>query len=104
MQDKIFKPLKSAKVLVVGDIILDEYIYGETSRISPEAPVPIVKVSNTEERPGGAANVALNVSSLGMSVDLLGITGIDKASEQLENILKKKMSNVIFYKMMPFLQ
>ena len=81
MQDKIFKPLKSAKVLVVGDIILDEYIYGETSRISPEAPVPIVKVSNTEERPGGAANVALNVSSLGMSVDLLGITGIDKASE-----------------------
>ena len=90
MQDKIFKPLKSAKVLVVGDIILDEYIYGETSRISPEAPVPIVKVSNTEERPGGAANVALNVSSLGMSVDLLGITGIDKASEQLENILTKK--------------
>ena len=64
MQDKIFKPLKSAKVLVVGDIILDEYIYGETSRISPEAPVPIVKVSNTEERPGGAANVALNVSSV----------------------------------------
>ena len=90
MQDKIFTPLKSAKVLVVGDIILDEYIYGETSRISPEAPVPIVKVSNTEERPGGAANVALNVSSLGMSVDLLGITGIDKASEQLENILTKK--------------
>ena len=62
MQDVIFKTINSAKVLVVGDIILDQYIYGETNRISPEAPVPIVRVKNTEERPGGAANVALNVA------------------------------------------
>ena len=54
MQDVIFKTINSAKVLVVGDIILDQYIYGETNRISPEAPVPIVRVKNTEERPGGS--------------------------------------------------
>ena len=90
MQDKIFKAEKSAKVLVVGDIILDQYVYGETNRISPEAPVPIVKVNNTEERPGGAANVALNVASLGLNTYLLGVTGNDEASKRLENILTEK--------------
>ena len=62
MEDVVLKTIKSAKVFVVGDIILDQYIYGETNRISPEAPVPIVKVINSEERPGGAANVAVNVA------------------------------------------
>ena len=90
MQDTIFKAEKSAKVLVVGDIILDQYVYGETNRISPEAPVPIVKVNNTEERPGGAANVALNVASLGPNTYLLGVTGNDEASKRLESILTKK--------------
>ena len=90
MQDTIFKAEKSAKVLVVGDIILDQYVYGETNRISPEAPVPIVKVNNTEERPGGAANVALNVASLGPNTHLLGVTGNDEASKRLESILTKK--------------
>ena len=90
MQDTIFKAEKSAKVLVVGDIILDQYVYGETNRISPEAPVPIVKVNNTEERPGGAANVALNVALLGPNTHLLGITGNDEASKRLESILTKK--------------
>ena len=98
MQDIIFKPQNSAKVLVVGDIILDEYIYGETSRISPEAPVPIVRVDNTEERAGGAANVALNVSSLGLSVDLLGITGKDESSDRLKKILTKQNVTCHFIK------
>jgi len=96
MQDVIFKTINSAKVLVVGDIILDQYIYGETNRISPEAPVPIVRVKNTEERPAGAANVALNVASLGLNVQLLGITGNDESSTRLENIFKQKNVNCHF--------
>ena len=90
MEDVVLKTIKSAKVFVVGDIILDQYIYGETNRISPEAPVPIVKVNNSEERPGGAANVAVNVASLGINTQLLGITGNDEASERLESILVQK--------------
>jgi D-beta-D-heptose 7-phosphate kinase/D-beta-D-heptose 1-phosphate adenosyltransferase len=54
-----------ASVLVVGDVMLDRYWYGPTSRISPEAPVPVVKVDTVEERPGGAANVAMNIAALG---------------------------------------
>ena len=95
MEDIIFKAKKSVKVLVVGDIILDQYIYGETNRISPEAPVPIVKVNHTEERPGGAANVALNVASLDTNTQLLGVTGNDEASKRLENILIKSLYDLI---------
>lgn len=90
MQEIVFKPSSTTKVLVVGDIILDQYIYGETNRISPEAPVPVVRVKNMEERPGGAANVAINISSLGVNTQLLGITGQDEASRRLEEILGKK--------------
>jgi D-beta-D-heptose 7-phosphate kinase/D-beta-D-heptose 1-phosphate adenosyltransferase len=90
MQEIVFNPDVHTKVLVVGDIILDQYIYGETNRISPEAPVPVVRVTNTEERPGGAANVAINISSLGINTQLLGITGQDEASKRLEDILSEK--------------
>jgi len=90
MQEIVFKPSSTTKVLVVGDIILDQYIYGETNRISPEAPVPVVRVKNMEERPGGAANVAINISSLGVNTQLLGITGQDEASRRLEEILGEK--------------
>jgi D-beta-D-heptose 7-phosphate kinase / D-beta-D-heptose 1-phosphate adenosyltransferase len=90
MQEIVFKPSSTTKVLVVGDIILDQYIYGETRRISPEAPVPIVRVNNMEERPGGAANVAINVCSLGVNTQLLGITGEDEASTRLEALLNEK--------------
>ena len=90
MQEIVFKPSSTTKVLVVGDIILDQYIYGDTSRISPEAPVPVVRVKNMEERPGGAANVAINISSLGVNTQLLGITGQDEASRRLEEILREK--------------
>ncbi len=72
-----------ARVLVVGDVMLDRYWYGATSRISPEAPVPVVHVQDVEDRPGGAANVALNAASLGAAVTLVGVTGTDEAADTL---------------------
>lgn len=77
-----------ASVLVVGDIMLDRYWYGPTQRISPEAPVPVVKINQNEERPGGAANVALNIASIGGKVTLAGITGDDEAAATLETRLQ----------------
>lgn len=76
-----------AQVIVIGDIMLDRYWQGETSRISPEAPVPVVHVRNITERPGGASNVALNISSLGGKVDLFAAIGQDDAASVLESML-----------------
>lgn len=67
-----------AGVLIVGDVMLDRYWYGPTGRISPEAPVPVVKVEQSEERPGGAANVAMNIASLGGHAHIIGLTGQDE--------------------------
>jgi D-beta-D-heptose 7-phosphate kinase / D-beta-D-heptose 1-phosphate adenosyltransferase len=72
------------RVLIVGDVMLDRYWHGVTSRISPEAPVPVVHVGKSEERPGGAANVALNTAVLGSRTRLLGVTGDDEAAGSLE--------------------
>lgn len=72
-----------ASVLVVGDVMLDRYWHGGTNRISPEAPVPVVKVNQVEDRPGGAANVALNIAALGASAALVGVTGEDEAKQSL---------------------
>ncbi len=72
-----------APVLVVGDVMLDRYWHGGTSRISPEAPVPVVKVEQIEDRPGGAANVALNIAALGAPARLVGVTGQDEAADSL---------------------
>ena len=72
-----------APVLVVGDVMLDRYWYGSTTRISPEAPVPVVKVTRTEDRPGGGANVALNIAALGAPVQLIRVTGADEAADAL---------------------
>ena len=72
-----------AAVLVVGDVMLDRYWHGGTSRISPEAPVPVVKVEQIEDRPGGAANVALNIAALGSAAALVGVTGEDEARQSL---------------------
>lgn len=77
----------TAQVLVVGDVMIDRYWYGDTSRISPEAPVPVVKVSKQEDRPGGAANVALNVAALGAAAKLTGIVGRDEAADNLRATL-----------------
>ena len=76
-----------AHVLVVGDVMLDRYWRGSASRISPEAPVPVVKVQDIEERPGGAGNVALNLAALGVGTTLFGITGDDAAATTLHNLL-----------------
>ena len=76
-----------APVLVVGDVMLDRYWHGGTSRISPEAPVPVVRVEQIEDRPGGAANVALNIAALGAPATLIGVTGEDEAAESLTDSL-----------------
>src|ERR1044071_4997358 len=75
------------QVLVVGDVMLDRYWHGPTSRISPEAPVPVVKVEQIEDRPGGAANVALNIAALGAGATLVGATGKDEAAQALASRL-----------------
>jgi D-beta-D-heptose 7-phosphate kinase/D-beta-D-heptose 1-phosphate adenosyltransferase len=77
----------TASVLVIGDIMLDRYWFGDTSRISPEAPVPIVKIDGSDNRPGGAGNVALNIAALGARTTLLGITGNDEAANTLDQQL-----------------
>ena len=76
-----------ARVLVVGDVMLDRYWFGEVSRISPEAPVPVVKVERSEERLGGAANVARNCAALGAQVTLLSVVGADEAGRTLSRLL-----------------
>ena len=78
----------AARVLVIGDLMLDRYWHGPTSRISPEAPVPVVHVKQDEYRAGGAGNVALNVAALGAKVSLLGFVGEDQAAGALEKLLK----------------
>lgn len=74
-----------AQVLVVGDVMLDRYWHGGTSRISPEAPVPVVKVAQVEDRPGGAANVALNIAALGAGASLSGLVGQDEAAQVISS-------------------
>jgi rfaE bifunctional protein kinase chain/domain len=85
--DKIQQSLNQKKILVVGDVMLDRYWFGEVNRISPEAPVPIARINGTEDRPGGAANVARNIASLGGNVTLLSVVGDDEAATTLEKIL-----------------
>lgn len=77
-----------AHILVVGDIMLDRYWHGTSSRISPEAPVPVVKIGQTDDRPGGAGNVALNMAALGCGVSLIGVIGNDEAGEILQSRLR----------------
>jgi rfaE bifunctional protein kinase chain/domain len=79
--------LSSARVLVVGDVMLDRYWFGDVSRISPEAPVPVVRIGRFEERPGGAANVARNAAALGAPVELLAVVGEDEAGASLARLL-----------------
>ncbi len=76
-------------MLVVGDAMLDRYWYGEVERISPEAPVPVVRIASADERPGGAANVARNVRALGARCTLLSVTGDDREADALERLLQE---------------
>ncbi|HJV75585.1 MAG TPA: D-glycero-beta-D-manno-heptose-7-phosphate kinase [Noviherbaspirillum sp.] len=77
----------SPRLLVVGDVMLDRYWFGEVNRISPEAPVPVVRVERREERLGGAANVARNAVTLGAQTGLLGVVGCDEAGDQVQKLL-----------------
>ncbi len=79
-----------AHVVVIGDVMLDRYLFGSTGRISPEAPVPVVHVQESDDRPGGAANVAVNLTSLGASTCLVGVVGDDAAGRSLESILRRR--------------
>ncbi len=81
--------LAQARVLVVGDVMLDRYWFGDVSRISPEAPVPVVKVQRQEERLGGAANVARNLASLGVQTTLLSVVGRDEAGQAIARLLEE---------------
>jgi D-beta-D-heptose 7-phosphate kinase / D-beta-D-heptose 1-phosphate adenosyltransferase len=90
---------KDAKVLVVGDVMLDRYWHGGTNRISPEAPVPVVRVTGEEGRPGGAGNVALNITSLGGKATLLGLTGDDEMSRILVQRLQEQDVDCHFQRM-----
>jgi D-beta-D-heptose 7-phosphate kinase/D-beta-D-heptose 1-phosphate adenosyltransferase len=90
---------EKARVLVVGDLMLDRYWHGGTSRISPEAPVPVVHVNQNEERAGGACNVALNISTLGAQCTVMGLCGDDEAADTLESMLKDIGVNPQFVRM-----
>lgn len=77
-------------VLIVGDLMLDKYYYGDVQRISPEAPVPVTRVMSEKDTLGGAANVAHNVAALGFTADLVGVVGVDHHKERLLGLLKKR--------------
>ena len=81
--EAILDALKGKSVVVVGDVMLDVFVFGQVTRISPEAPVPVVRVTSETERLGGAANVALNVKSLGGKAVLVGVVGDDSAGAHL---------------------
>ncbi len=87
-QLQILKKISDARVLVVGDVMLDRYWMGRASRLSPEAPVPIVALDHVRNIPGGAANVAANIAALGAKVHLAGVTGADESGRTLRQALK----------------
>jgi len=87
-----------ARVLVAGDVMLDRYWFGDVERISPEAPVPVVRITRSEERPGGAANVARNAAALGAPVTLLSVTGADEAGTALAKLLAAENVQTSFHR------
>ena len=90
--------IASSAVLVVGDAMLDRYWFGAVDRISPEAPVPVVRVNREEERLGGAANVALNVKTLGTRTTLLTVVGDDEPARKLETLLQREGIETLYHK------
>jgi rfaE bifunctional protein kinase chain/domain len=87
MNPATLQTFASARILVVGDVMLDHFVWGNVRRISPEAPVPVVRVERREERLGGAANVARNIATLGAGVGLLGVVGQDEAGAVVDGML-----------------
>ena len=92
----ILPEYSQSNVMIIGDVMLDRYWYGPTGRISPEAPVPVVKVENNEERPGGAANVAMNIASLGGHAHIIAMTGDDEPAQVLTSTLNSLKVNCDF--------
>ncbi len=93
-----FPNLQGKQVLVIGDLMLDSFYHGKANRISPEAPVPVVNVERVEELPGGAANVAMNIASLGARCKISGITGQDHAAEILQQRLNSVGVDCVFHR------
>ena len=87
---KVISNFKKSNILVVGDLILDEYIWGKAQRLSPEAPVPVVWAEKRDYIPGGACNVAANITSLGAKATLVGVVGKDNLGDTLFSVLKKE--------------
>lgn len=88
--ERLLASMGSKRLLVVGDLILDRYLRGRVDRISPEAPVPVLRVESCEDRPGGAANVAANAAALGATVELLGCVGADDEAGILSDALRRR--------------
>src|SRR5678816_4586741 len=91
--DKLFAGFSTIKVGVIGDVMLDTYLWGHVERISPEAPVPIVALDKRELRMGGAGNVALNLVSLGAQVSVISTTGVDDDGRSLKQLFESKGIN-----------
>lgn len=90
---KLFTDFQSMNVLIIGDIMIDAYMWGKVDRISPEAPVPVVAVHNKEQRPGGAANVALNIQALGAKAHICTVIGKDDASDDMFRLFSEAKLN-----------
>jgi D-glycero-beta-D-manno-heptose-7-phosphate kinase len=88
--DQLLAEARNARVLVIGDVMLDQFIWGRVARISPEAPVPVVEFQRESFMPGGAANVARNLTALGASATLFGVVGRDEAARQLSRLLRQQ--------------
>src|SRR3989440_5955900 len=86
----LLKAARRSRILVVGDVMLDQFIWGRVARISPEAPVPVVDFVRESFMPGGAANVARNLSALGVSTELFGMIGRDEGGKRLKNLLSEQ--------------
>ena len=105
--EKTVVNLAGAKVLVVGDLMLDTYMVGDAARISPEAPVPVVKLEKREDRLGGAANTAMNIAALGGEPIILGVIGKDEAGKRFQNLLETnglKVLGIFLHDDMPTIQ
>ncbi|MBP7464189.1 MAG: bifunctional heptose 7-phosphate kinase/heptose 1-phosphate adenyltransferase, partial [Bacteroidales bacterium] len=92
--NKLIRSFAGKKILIIGDVMIDAYLFGKVERISPEAPIPVVSVTHRENRLGGAANVALNIAELGAVPYLVSVTGNDEKGRIFKELLhEKSLSN-----------
>ena len=87
---KLFKDFNKLNIMIIGDVMLDSYLWGKVERISPEAPIPIVALRKREHRMGGAANVAMNIRSMGANPILCSVIGTDDKGDMFLDLLKKE--------------